>query len=985
MTKRKHLFISFLLLLPLFSISQNPHPYFRNYTTDDGLPSPEVHYCLEADQGFMWFATDNGISRFDGYEFKNYGPREGLENPVVFNLQKDSKGRIWIGTMNGALYYLENDTIHPFDQNFKIKELNIYSDILRGFYIDSLDNKYLSIGGIGILKFYPNGDLNHVEIQNKEASHFFIQIQNNWMFGGERKNFKNKSHVEMYFKPNIEIHTDSISLVNLPIKVSRKSPYSNSWRIRLNHEHDLSYQHKYLIEFKNGQPIWSKPYPFDTQLKDVMILPEGEILLGFVKKGGIHLYENLTALKAGHFEQYLSGISVSHIFKDSKGAFWLSSIENGIFYCPDIKQRIYDKSAGLSTDYVSAFDFKDDQETFVGLRDGNVFKFNDKKPSLKRLPENPGQFIVYDLLYDHTREELWVTSGDVAYLKNGAWNTIPKYNFAQKKINIFDKKMTFGRNKNRLWGTSHFGSGVLDLEKKEGYKIGIDAGYTKRTFRIWEDQSQRIWVANINGLFEYKNHQMIQPEPFFAPFSIRAEDIGELEDGTLVIGTKGAGVLFWKDSLLRQVTIEHGLAADMIENVYVDAAQNIWVGTLKGLNKINRRDTTFEVKTFTILHGLPSNEINGVKIKGDEIWIATTKGLIKWKEPVQDTFSKKPLIAQVLVNNKQVNWSAKNEFSHLNNNFTFQYLTINFRSQGKINYRYRLNGEAWTITRSRSVNFARLSSDLYQFEVQAQNEDGYWSTSSFYNFEIKSPFWKRNWFITLGIIFFSFLMWIFYRTRIKNLRKAEATKQEISDLQNAALRAQMNPHFIFNCLNSIQNLINNDDKENASRYLVRFAKLIRTTLKSSVNKTISLYDEIGLLESYLELEKLRFKEKFNYQIEVDSKLDQYDVDLPPMLIQSYVENAVVHGFAQREYGGELRIQFQHKDQQLEVTIEDNGIGYYHSKKNRTPKNQGHQSFGMSISNQRIALMNTSNEVLIEELKDEEGQVSGTRVTLVIRG
>lgn len=984
-TKRRHYLLSFLLLLPLISFSQNPHPYFRNYTTDDGLPSPEVHYCLEDNQGFMWFATDNGISRFDGYEFKNYGPREGLKHSVVFDLQKDSKGRLWIGTMNGDLYYLENDTIHPFEQNFKIEELNIKSNFLRDFYIDALDNKYLSIGGSGILKFYPDGKSEQIICQNKESERLFIRIKNRWISGGgTSKVFERKNNIHAINKLVTEIRTDSISLIQLPITALPRSSRGNYWMIQLDPSSDLSYQYEYLFESKNGKPIWSKPFPFDIGLKGIMLLPEGAILLGFTKKKGLRFYENITALKEERFEQYLSDISISHIYKDSKGALWLSSIENGVFYCPDIKQRIYDKSAGLSANYVSAFDFKDHHEIFVGLRDGKVYSINDKEETLTKLPDYSGQQIVYDLLYEPSRAELWVTKASgIVHFTDGIWNATSQYDLLQRKILIPYKKMTLSRNGNYLWGTSHVGFGGFDLSEKENLKKVMNPIFQERSFRVWEDQQHRIWVANISGLYEFKNNQLIRPEPFFAPFETRAEDIGELADGTLVIGTKGEGVLFWKDSLFQQVTMEDGLSSDMIENVYVDFAQNIWVGTLKGLNKINRSDTTFEVKTFTIFHGLPSNEINQVKVKGDEIWIATTKGLIKWKEPVQEIFSRKPFIEQVLVNNEPVNLSTQNEFGYLKNNLTFQYLTINFRSQGKINYRYRLNEETWVTTRNRSVNFARLSSDLYRFEVQAQNEDGYWSESSFYNFEIKIPFWKRNWFVALGIFFFFLLMRLFYQNRIKNLRKEEAIKQEINDLQNAALRAQMNPHFIFNCLNSIQNLINMDDKENASRYLVRFARLIRTALKSSINKTISLHDEIGLLESYLELEKLRFKDKFNFQIEVDAKLDQYDVALPPMLIQSYVENSIVHGFAERESGGVLHIHFQDKDQQLEVTIADNGIGYYQSQKNKVARHEGHESFGMSISNQRIALMDTSNEVSIEEVKDAQGQVKGTRVRLVI--
>ena len=150
-----------LQLLPTFILitlstlggwAQNPHPYFRNFTTDDGIPSPEVYYSIQDTAGYMWFATDNGLSRFDGYEFKNYGSREGLKHNVVFYMQKDPKGKIWLATMHGQLYFIEGDSIRTFAQNAVIERINSKPNFIKDFYIDTVGNKYLSIFQKGILK-----------------------------------------------------------------------------------------------------------------------------------------------------------------------------------------------------------------------------------------------------------------------------------------------------------------------------------------------------------------------------------------------------------------------------------------------------------------------------------------------------------------------------------------------------------------------------------------------------------------------------------------------------------------------------------------------------------------------------------------------------------------------------------------------------------------------------------------------------------------
>ena len=978
MTKRRHYTSIFLLLFTSLVLAQNPHPYFRNYTTDDGLPSPEVHYCLEDNDGYMWFATDNGVSRFDGYEFKNYGPREGLKDPVVFYLQKDSKGTIWMATMSGLLYYWKEDHIYPFEQNYLIEERNHEGFHINDFYIDDMNTKYLSIKNIDILKFQNGKPFEWIKKEHEEVDFFAKPIENRWMIGGNFKSVavKNKIHN----RASLELLLPNPQIISISNDLKSKSISNSRWIYQFESNKLHLQIGDYLYELVNNQITWSQHFPFNVPNKSVHKLSNGQILIGTVgKRRGLYLYKNINHLKNNQYQYFLAEVSVSQIFKDGKGGFWFASLENGVFYCQDFQQKIYDQSMGLTTDNVMTFDFKNEDELFIGSRDGYVFSLDESTNLLNSLPLIQNRDIVYELVYLSQFDELWATTGSLFWFKNGQWEGKKNFN------NNFTsgKKMTLSKDQSLIWTAYSGGFGATKISDKKVHLNSVDSGYKTRSFRVWEDQQERIWVANINGLFEFKYSKLIRPQPFFSAFRVRAEDISELADSTLVIGTKGEGVLFWKDSLFQQVTVADGLSSDMIENVYIDSSQNIWVGTLKGLNKITRRDTSFVVKVYSIFHGLPSNEINQVKVRGDEVWIATTKGLIKWKEPLFNTESKKPVIDKILVNNKSIDLLAFSNLEYWENNIEFYFTTINFRSQGKIKYRYRLNEANWNATYNRSVNFANLSPSSYRFEVQSQNENQIWSLSTVLEFEIQPPFYQTNWFFFLGMISLVFLSWFFYNSQINKFKKEEALKLQMNELRNSALRAQMNPHFIFNCLNSIQNLIQQDDKENASLYLIRFAKMIRSTLNASTNNLITVEEEIQHLENYLKLEQLRFKDKFEYHIDIDPSIDQYEIELPSMLIQTYVENAIQHGFAEWKKNGKINIQFYKKDNQLEIQIEDNGIGFFQSQQMKETDRKLHRSLGMNISQKRLSLLDAANTVNIQELKNKDGTIGGTLVTLRI--
>ncbi|MCB9273853.1 MAG: histidine kinase [Lewinellaceae bacterium] len=245
--------------------------------------------------------------------------------------------------------------------------------------------------------------------------------------------------------------------------------------------------------------------------------------------------------------------------------------------------------------------------------------------------------------------------------------------------------------------------------------------------------------------------------------------------------------------------------------------------------------------------------------------------------------------------------------------------------------------------------------------------------------------------VMLAAIFFRNLLLkredAYQRLSAEYTRERIQMEQEMALLREATLRAQINPHFIFNCLNAIQSFILDNDRGRAVSYLSRFAQLIRLTLNCSLEQKVSLEDELQMLHSYLELEKMRFKNNFDYQIEVADGLNTFDVSIPPLLIQPYVENAIVHGLAHNAKRGLVRISYEKQDGHLLATVTDNGIGLEASKRRTAVQAALHRSVGMTITRKRLELLSAGKQydvVSAEELSGADGEVQGTRVQILIR-
>lgn len=465
-----------------------------------------------------------------------------------------------------------------------------------------------------------------------------------------------------------------------------------------------------------------------------------------------------------------------------------------------------------------------------------------------------------------------------------------------------------------------------------------------------------------------------------------------MPNGTLWISTNDKGILAYKDGRISQTIQDvNGLSSNICKALFLNN-ETLWVGTNKGLNKVTLKNSNYSIIKFSTSDGLPSDIVNTVYVKDSIVWVGSPAGLTYFNEgKISHNSLCRLLPLSVSVSAKELPMAAKYDISYKNNNIKFEYVAVSFKSAGDIVYYYKLSGldEGWQQTRETVLDYPSLPSGDYRLQLYAVNKFGLKSTTEEVLFSIAAPFWRKWWFYTLVIIVAMLITGLLVNRRNRSLRKRLEEKnsfqKQFAVLEQQALQAQMNPHFIFNCLNSIQQYILTNDKEKANEYLTGFATLIRQTLDNSGKQSITVAEEIRYLSSYLEMEQMRFGDNFCYFIEISDSVAPDLVAIPALLLQPYVENALRHGIRYKQEGiGKVTIAFSVENEVLSCQVEDNGVGREKAAEFKSRQHIEYQSKGMSLTEKRIELLNKAGgkiTVLIEDLKGADGHAKGTRVTV----
>jgi len=462
---------------------------------------------------------------------------------------------------------------------------------------------------------------------------------------------------------------------------------------------------------------------------------------------------------------------------------------------------------------------------------------------------------------------------------------------------------------------------------------------------------------------------------------------------------------------------DNGVSTNTFVSLIETKSGQIWAA---GYNEICLIDDIYNTDSnlpvcFNQNNGYILDTYSSVKMEEDElgrIWLATPSGLAYFDPKTFSFNSQAPYvhIYDFLVDGRSedlikygkgidsaTGFVQELKLPYHKNYISFKFNAISLKDLNNLNYTYQLIGtdkEPQQSTSNSIINYPNLPSGEYTFTVNASNSFGVSRKDPIsYAFEIKPAFWRTKWFIG-GSLLISFLAIRYYFKRKESIyKRVEEEKNKvnklIADLKIRAIRSQMNPHFIFNCLNAIQSCIAAQEPDVATTYLLKFSRLLRMVLNYSEKDYISMDQEIEFLSLYLDLEKLRFGKSLEYFIEIPNNIDQEEYVVPSFLIQPFVENSIWHGLMHKQNDRKLWIRFNITNEQglLECIIEDNGIGRQKSAliKNKNIRSIAHQSKGMKLSTDRIELIKLQSQekinLEIKDLKDENNTPIGTKVIL----
>lgn len=536
---------------------------------------------------------------------------------------------------------------------------------------------------------------------------------------------------------------------------------------------------------------------------------------------------------------------------------------------------------------------------------------------------------------------------------------------------------------------------------------------------LFQSREGHIFIGTEKGVYQFMENESIVPV-FPKENSIRTSTLKSIKcfyqdyKGRIWLGTDGGGIAVLNNNfeILRTFSTNDFLNNNVVYSILAQNDTSIWISTNSGLSNIHWNERVLQkkanpvIRNFDEMNGLQSNEFNTgayTQLRDGRFAFGGLNGInVFHPSEIQSTaidpqvyIDEFKVFENPLHLEEDISYLTKVNLKHFENSISLSFSSLGITFPDKIKYQYRLLGydNEWVTTSDRNyVSYTNLSSGDYEFQVRCSNADGIWSAQlTRLSISIATPFYRTWWFLTLAILLIGQVIFLVYKNKLNQIREKEAIRiqytKELAEVEMKALRAQINPHFLFNSLNSINNFILRNDTKLASRYLVKFSQLVRNILNNSSATYISLGDELETIELYILIEGMRFSNQFSYHIDVQPHLPLGQIRIPSLLLQPYVENAIWHGLLHKDGEKQIRISVKRKDDQyICIEIEDNGIGRA-SAKELEIKNRKHTSYGMSLGESRLRLMNSENglsaSVDVIDLVDEKGQGCGTRISILL--
>lgn len=952
---------------------------FVTYSMNEGLVQNAVKNIFQDSKGFIWFGTWEGVSRFDGNKFTNYNLSNGLSRGLVNQVFETGNGSICIVSNNGNLDTLQNDKgpapLHKGNIVF-----NRLQKLPGGKIIGLTDHQGLYEFREG--KFYKPPQASPF------SSYYMIASFNDSLLiatGDSAVQLLDRNYALFAeWREPQTVFTESGLLTD-----SKKRVWIGTVKgLRLL----SSFQEK-------GRPLRFLPLPkaFDIPvlkkewIRDILEDGSGNTWLGtgrgLVKIGTGGSAELITE------KEGLPTNDVSCVFEDREKNIWVGGSRGVSRLVTKTKISFYSGANGLPPGYINQL---------LPFDNGDL------------LVETESQL----LRYIRAKNEFIPAAKNKTYYSGDEQNS--KLTLQTEK-NLGEGFLVFSPQKSNPVYFSPSGSGAYAAWKdsagvyfyptRNGIFSSRDFNHWKNTlfplpaFAVLLDKKGRIWVGSEDsGLYRIRYEygldtiRKVQQQQYLAGIGIRS--LYEDSKGYIWAGTRYHGVYrlppdATDSSHLLHIDQARGLTSNRITSIAEDKNGSIWLNFYHGLDKLVPDKDGYRVFNFSRINNFFTNIQSMVLYKDWSIWLATTQGLFSISDGgFEHTRALNVYITAAYLGDSVYQGDAgrKIHLSYHHKQVQFEFSAPGFINAKQVLFSYRLlgsNNSGWSgPANEHSVSYASLQPGDYRFEVRTRGWNGAWGEAAVFDFTIAPPFWQTWWFMgACGLVLGGITFWL-VRRRIKHIRHEANLRHRMAEAEMAALRSQMNPHFIFNCLNAIDNLIQTHQKDKATAYLARFAKLIRNVLDSSKNNAVPFQKDHESLQLYLQMEQFRCSDRFEYGISVDNELLQGDYKVPPLILQPFVENAIHHGLLNKENNDRLlQVTAALKEGFIEYTVTDNGIGRQKAALLKGINKPEHISYGIQITEERIRLYNqpgkANGDLEISDLY-ENGLPAGTRVTIRVK-
>jgi ligand-binding sensor domain-containing protein len=981
---KKFVILTFVCCLQYFQLYPQT-PSFYHYTSSDGLASSTVYDIIQDRDGFIWFATANGMSRFDGKHFITYRTIDGLNSNSIISLAEGRNGEIFAGNFEKGVNVLKNDHIENYCSEIEGKSFTLSYLLLnpnRGK--EQSIFAYGRMGNINIISgekstelktrsiYTPRVFINKLEIlPNGEI----IALTTTGIFS-----FKNDTLSKLVVKdlPDIDFFCYTrgkdgsyiVGTVGMIFKI-RGNEVIEKYEIKVAGNNDIG---AILWDRKNN--IWFS-----------------------IKNQGFYMIPDRSALPIEIGSKMdLQKTLVNNYFEDNEGNIWISTFGKGVYCINNQYLKNYSEKEGLNSNNVYSIAKESSGKFVIGTFTGvNIFE-NGKIDGVKT---DSNKFLTtYIYSVKNYGDELFICSASDShemvnlFFRGYRMHLLEGLSFCKLSNGLFllGSRVNTVRVQNELNSTNDQ-SCLINI-------IG-DKPIANRINDIFEDTEKNVWVGTGQGLCQiarlnYRERDWTKrlfPDNLVLTSRINSITQDHHKHVWFACEKGIASYDLKNDSIISYSAIK-GYDLTSSTAIVIDNKNRLWIGNMKGLYLFDGNS----VRQLNRQTGLPSDEIYTLFFDAEknQLYVGTSNGISILDINSFDNYV--PLPLTVKASRIRAGDSIYVNFNHLifrpeQNHIYIDFNALSFSSPGSVRFKYCLNGKCEE-TDHDFLDFISLKGGKYDLQIMAKSQNTDWSQPLFISFRVLPRFVETIWFtlliiLSLGIFSILFMIWLFKHNNAKVHKELELSER-INELKHQALSAMMNPHFIFNALNSVQYLINCQRNEEANDYISMMAKLVRKNLDTAGSGFILLSDEIIRLQLYLNLEKLRFQDGFSYEIKMGDGMEPDLIMIPNMIIQPFVENTIWHGLINAGGNGIITISFSFEEVDIDldlsrsliIKITDNGIGLVEATKKR---NEDHISKGIQIVEERLRLLSTKMQlpkpIMLEDLKNRNPISHGTEVII----